>query len=52
MTAPPEIQDYHAHVYFDADRRGPAKDLRKVIEAKFRSEERRVGKECRSLLSS
>ena len=35
MAAPPEIQDYHAHVYFDADSRGSAKDLRKEIEAKF-----------------
>ena len=35
MTAPPEIQDYHAHVYFDAGSRGPAKELRKEIDAKF-----------------
>ena len=35
MTAAPEIQDYHAHVYFDADSRGPAKDLHKEIETKF-----------------
>ena len=35
MTAPPEIQDYHAHVYFDADSRGPARALREEIEAKF-----------------
>ena len=35
MTAPPEIQDYHAHVYFDADSRGPAKDLRKEIQGEF-----------------
>ena len=35
MAASPEIQDYHAHVYFDADSRGQAKKLRKEIETKF-----------------
>ena len=34
MAALPEIQDYHAHVYFDADSREPAKALREEIEAR------------------
>lgn len=35
MAALPDIQDYHAHVYFDADSREPAKALREEIEATF-----------------
>ena len=31
----PDIQDYHAHVYFDADSREPAQALRKQIEQCF-----------------
>ncbi len=34
-VAPAAIQDYHAHVYFDADSREPAKALREEIEARF-----------------
>ncbi len=35
VPAPAAIQDYHAHVYFDADSREPARALRGEIEAKF-----------------
>jgi len=38
MTTPeitPEIQDWHAHVYFDADSRDPAWALRERIEKAF-----------------
>ena len=34
----PDIQDYHAHVYFDADAREPAQALRDEIEATFEIE--------------
>ena len=33
-TAGP-IQDYHAHVYFDADSREPAQVLREAVEERF-----------------
>ena len=35
MAKTPAIQDYHAHVYFDADSRAPAKALREQIETHF-----------------
>ena len=35
MTTPEPIQDYHAHVYFDADSRDVAWAVREEIEAKF-----------------
>ena len=35
MADLPAIQDYHAHVYFDADSREPAQALRDKIEATF-----------------
>jgi len=36
--APAAIQDYHAHIYFDADSREPARALREEIEANFNIE--------------
>ncbi len=35
MAAPEAIQDYHAHVYFDADSRKTAWAVRREIEANF-----------------
>jgi DOPA 4,5-dioxygenase len=35
MAKAPAIQDYHAHVYFDADSREPATALREEIETHF-----------------
>jgi len=32
---PAKIQDYHAHIYYDADRREVAAQLRKTIESSF-----------------
>ena len=35
MATPAAIEDYHAHVYFDAESRDPAKALREEIEQRF-----------------